>query len=450
MKNTNSGLLCWFVLLSLWMCSSAALAQNSILSSTPTNNYLSQTNNNLFQPVGPSTAGSGPFGGPFMGTSGLAGVTANAARYLPTGPPLASWGPFGVYPHLMYTLSYGNGLEARPGENSTTLINTVAPGVFLKMGALWFIDYTPSVSFYSNPLFHNVTDQKVDLAGAATNGNWMLNLSQRYLDTTQPLQETGTQLEQQAYATAFNATGQLGDQTSLQLGVSQNFRFTPNLVNLHEWTTADWLSYQFQPQLSAALGVTAGYDELSEGSSNPFEQALGRVIFQPGNKLSLMVIGGVEDRQVIDPSAPSIVNPIFQALATYQIRDGTLLKLIADRMVTPSLFANDLNVITIVSANLHQDIIGHFSVDLSGGYTDQSFTSLVPGPLPKYYFGSAPRTDEAVIRSDTRTFARITFSTVIRTRLTASIFAMLTDGESSQANFAYSGHQVGLTLDYRY
>ena len=86
----------------------------------------------------------------------------------------------------------------------------------------------------------------------------------------------------------------------------------------------------------------------------------------------------------------------------------------------------------------------------SGGYTDESFTSLVAGPLPKYYFGSPPRTDETVIRSDTRIYGKIAFSTIIHTRLNASIFALLSENKSSQANFTYTGHQVGLELDYRY
>jgi hypothetical protein len=372
--------------------------------------------------------------------------------YNPTGPPLAGWGPFGIYPHLLYSLSYGNGIEARPGVNSTTLINTVAPGMFFRLGSVWFVDYTPSLTFYSNPVFHDTTDQKVLLSGTTTNGAWMLNLSQSYLDTTQPLVETGTQLEQEVFATAFNANWQMGSKSSLQLGLNQNFRFAQGLVNLHEWSTADWFNYQFQPQLGAALGVTGGYDELSLGSDNPFEQALGRVIFQPGAKLRLIVIGGVEDRQFIHPFGPSLVNPVFQAMGTYQIREGTLLTVLGNRVVTPALEENQLNVITTVSANLHQDIIGSMFLEVIGGYTDQSYTSIIPGLVQTNVFDNLPlpRTPLAVIRSDTRTFGQLRLSTVFHTRVKASIFYMFTDNDSSQAHFKYSGNQVGLELDYRY
>jgi hypothetical protein len=450
MKNTTPGLLCWFVLPSLCMCPIAALAQGNIYGNAPTNNYLSQSNNFLSQPVGPSSPGSAPFGGPFMGTSSLSAISEGQSRYLPAGPPLVEWGPFGFYPHLLYLVTYGNGLEAQPGTNSTTVVNTVTPGLFLKIGNVAFIDYTPSFAFYSNPLFRDTTDQRVVFNVSKTNGNWSLNLTQTYIDTTQPLVETGTQIEQEAYATALNAAWQTGDKTSLQLGVNQNFRFTEGLNTLHEWSTSDWFNYQFQPQIGGALGVTGGYDELSLGSDNPFEQVLGRVIFAPGTKLHLIVVGGVEDRQSIHPFAPSFVTPIFQAYGLYQVRDGTSLIITGSRAVAPSLFTNELNVITTVSANLRQTIIGNMSLTVSGGYTDQSYTSIVPGPLPKGYLGPAPTTSLAVVRSDTRTYAQIRLSTVIETRLTASLFYMHTENASSQSKFQYSGNQVGLQLDYRY
>ena len=330
MKNKNSSTPLWIVLPSLCMCQVATLAQDNNYGNAPTNIYQVPTNNYQFAPVGPTTSASAMFSGPFMGTSAVA--ASMAALYVPTGPGLLEWGPIAVYPHLNYQMTYGDGIEARPGVNSTTLINTVAPGVFLKLGQHWSLDYTPSLAFYSNPIFRDTTDQKVLLNGGTVYRDWTISLTQSYIDTTQPLVETGTQLEQEAYATAFNAAWQMGSKTTLQLGLNQNFRFTETLNNIHEWTTPDWYNYQFQPQFSAALGATLGYDELSHGSSDmPFEQALGRLIFQPGTRLRLMVIGGGEDRQFLRPAAPSQVTPIFQALAMYQIRDGTLLTVTGNR-----------------------------------------------------------------------------------------------------------------------
>src|SRR5271170_2121787 len=159
MKNTSSGILFWFVLPSLWMCQAAALAQEDIFGNAPTNIYQVPTNNYEPPVVGPITSGASQFSGPFMGTSSLAGPVSPQA-YVPTGPGIVEWGPIAVYPHLVYQVTYGDGIQAQPGTNSTTWINTVSPGVYFKIGDHWSIDYTPTLAFYSNPLFQDTTDQK--------------------------------------------------------------------------------------------------------------------------------------------------------------------------------------------------------------------------------------------------------------------------------------------------
>ncbi len=297
MKYTSSGRLWWLVLSSLWVCHTAAVARQGAYGSGPTNSFLSQSNNFQAPPLGPTAPGTGQLGAPYMGTSALARSSALNPLSIPTGPGLVAWGPLAVYPHLLYSATYGNGIEAQPGKNSTTVVNTVAPGLLFRMGSHWTLDYTPSLSFYSNPLFHDTTDQSVLLMGGTTYRDWSLNLSQSYVDTTQPLVETGTQIEQDSYATALNAAWQMNGKMSLQLGLNQDFNFIQGLNSLHEWSTADWINCQFEPQFGAALGVTGGYDQMSLGSDMPFEQALGRLIFQPGAKLRLTVIGGAEDRQ---------------------------------------------------------------------------------------------------------------------------------------------------------
>ena len=88
--------------------------------------------------------------------------------------------------------------------------------------------------------------------------------------------------------------------------------------------------------------------------------------------------------------------------------------------------------------------------EVTGGYTYEPFTSIEPGPLPQYFFGLPTRTALTVTRSDTISYAQFRLSTVFRSRLTGSVFYMISDNASTQSNFSYSGHQVGLELSYRY
>ena len=426
------------------------MAQVDIYGNAQTNNFQYPSNNFLPLSTGPTAPGSGQFGAPFLGTTALARSLSAQSPYIPTGPGLARLGPFSVYPHLLYTLSYGNGLEAQPGKNSTTAINTIAPGVLFRMGHHWTMDYTPTLAFYSNPLFRDTTGQSVALYGYTTYRDWTLNLAQSYLDTTQPLVETGTQVEQVLYATALSAIWQMNGKMSLQLSVNQNFRFIEAFNDLHEWTTTDWLNYQFDRQTGVGLGVTGGFDEVSLGSDMPFEQLLGRVIFRPGAKLNLTLIAGGEERQIIHPSAPSFFSPVLNASLQYQALAGTSFGLLASRIVTPAFYGNEINVITSVTAHVRQHLVGKLHFEITGGYTSEPFDSIEAGPLPQYFLGVPPRTTLAVTRLDTRTYAQFRLVMTFRTRLTASIFYMLNNNASSQAKFNYSGQQAGLELNYRY
>ena len=118
--------------------------------------------------------------------------------------------------------------------------------------------------------------------------------------------------------------------------------------------------------------------------------------------------------------------------------------------MAPSLEANDVNLITTANVSIRQKIIGSAYGEISAGYTDETFTEIVPGPPPQGFIEPTFHTDHVEIRGDTRAYAKISLTTVIHTRLTASIFYMYIDNSSSQGNFKYTGDQGGLELTYRY
>jgi hypothetical protein len=449
MKNKSSSRLWWLVLPSLWVGHNSAVAQES--NAAPADIYQGPLPYNFSsQPTGPTSPSSSQAGTPYMGTSSLAGSLFGLGDYLTQGPALAAWGPFRLYPQLSYSFTYGNGLQAQPGLNSTTAINTFGADALIRIGDRWSLDYSPSESIYSDPLFRNTFNQSVTLKGVTTYEDWTLNFSQSYIDSTYPLVETGTQLEQVAYVTAFNAAWQMNGHMSLQLGLNQNFRFAQELNALHEWTESDWLNYQFTRQVGLAAGVTGGYDEVSIGSDMPFEQGQIRLNFQPRKKLVLSVTGGVEDRQFIHPSAPALVSPIFNATAQYQVLAGTALTLSGSRTVVPSFYGNEINVTTSVSAGVRQQIAEHVYLTADFSYAVEPYTSVVAGQLPQYFLGTPPTTSEVETRNDNRTNFRISLSTTIRAHLTASIFYLRSENDSSQFNYSYSGNQGGLQLNYRF
>jgi len=388
-------------------------------------------------PLGPATVGSAQPASPIMGTSALSGAPRPLGPVM-VGPGIPLWGPIGIHPRLLYTFLYGNGIEARPGQQSQTAINTIAPGFLLDLGNHWSIDYSPSFDYYSNPVFKNTTDESVLLRGAWSNEDWVLGLSQSYVSTTQPLVETGTQTEQEAYATALNASYQMGSKLSLQLGLNQNFRYSTGYASLNEWNTEDWLNYQAGNMFGTGIGLVLGYDEVDAGSDMPYEQIQGRISFHPGHKLTLSANGGFEDRQFINPAAPPSIGPVFTGMLLYS-NQLTTLSLNASRAFTPSLFVNQIETITAYNGTIRQQLSKKFSVEANAGYTTIPVTSIEPGPSRLQ-----------VVQNDTITSFRTTLSYAVVERATFSAFYEVRDNSSGQAGFAYWSHQVGFSLDYRY
>jgi hypothetical protein len=401
--------------------------------------------------VGPRSTGMDQLSSPLMGTS-VVGVPpgASAAFGGIVGAPLARWGPVDVHASMSYSVMYGNGIEAEPGEQEKTFINTFSPGLTLDLGNRWVLSYSPSYAVYSNPDFRNTLSESVVLNGHTTYEEWTFNLSQSYAYTSYPLIETGTQTTQEAYTTALTGSYQMSSRLSLQLGLNQNFRFAPAFNNLEEWTGSVWLNDQIMPQFGMGLGLTGGYDDLSTGSSMPFESMQGRINFNPGQKFSLALTGGAEATQFVHPSAPSLINPTFSVALNYYPWRRTSLNLTASRSVYPSFYANQITEVTGVGASFRQELSKKFSLTLSAGYTTEPLTSIEPAPLPQFFLGPPPTSTLTVVRNNDYTSFGITLSYAILKRGSISAFYSANQNSSGQANFKYSSSQVGLSASYRY
>jgi hypothetical protein len=375
------------------------------------------------------------------GTSQLA--PASAAPLSPV-PPLLRWGPLTLQSHLLYSLSYGNGLQASPGQSSSSLINEVDPGILFQWGSHWTLDYTPTLRFYSSRAFKNTFDNAVTLTGGTTYEDWSFGLSQSYASSSEPLIETAAQTDQQTFSTGLSAVRQLGSQTSLELGASQNFRFIDStvpgqqLTDTRSWSTMDWLNYQFWSRLGAAIGAGFGYDNLPVGTDMTSEQLQGRITWKVVQKLSFVLSGGAQDRQFLAPDVPDLISPIFSFSAQYSPFEVTTLSLSASRSVSPSFFSDQVSESTSISAGLHQRLLGKLSLDLSGGYGTSTYHASSTAPVAAN-----------VSNYDTTTFSAQLSLPVLK-RGSAAVFYSVNYNTSGGANYNYTTTQVGLQLSYRY
>jgi hypothetical protein len=374
------------------------------------------------------------------GTSQLAPASA-----VPLSPvtPLLRWGPLTLQTHLLYSLSYGNGLQASPGQSSSSLINEIEPGILFQWGSHWTLDYTPTLRFYSGSAFRDTFDNAVTLTGGTTYEDWSFGLSQSYASSSEPLIETAAQTDQQIFSTGLNATRQLGSQTSLELGASQNFRYLGNTFageqsDTRSWSTMDWLNYQFWPRFGAAIGGGFGYDNLAVGSDMTSEQLQSRITWKVVQKLSFVLSGGAEDRQFLAAGVPDLISPIFSFSAQYSPFEVTTLSLSASRTVSPSYFSDQVSESTSISAGLHQRLLGKLSLDLSGGYGTSTYHASSTAPVAAN-----------VSNYDTTSFSARLSIPVLK-RGTVAAFYSVNYNSSGAATYNYTTTQVGLELSYRY
>lgn len=355
-----------------------------------------------------------------------------AAGAQPELPPI-KWGPVEVRPHAFYQFLSGDGIPAAGSNHVYSVIQEISPGLLLNLGSHWAADYTPTWSIYSNKQFRDTFDNNVTLAGGTTYEDWVLGLSQSYISSSTPLVETGAQTDTKSWLSALNATYRFNSKMTMDLAVNQNIVSAQDLNSYDEWSTLDWLNYEFWPQLKAGLGAGLGYVNVGSGSDMTYEQFLGRVDWRATDKISFQVHGGLEVRQFLDGG--DLLNPVVGGLIEYQPFEVTKLSATVDRTVAASYFENQVTESTDIVGDLNQRLLGKFYLDLAGGY--HTIRYVAAG-------GSATaRTDDYY-----------TFSTRLSCpflkRGTVAVFYQHSDNSSTAPGFTFSSNQIGFEIGYRF
>jgi hypothetical protein len=354
---------------------------------------------------------------------------------------LFQWGPVKLHPHFYYSLSHADGLLARPGDPESTLINTFSPGILFVIGDHWTLDYTPSWQWYSNDKFQNTLSHNVALNGWTTYEDWIFGLSQAYRLFTAPVVQTGTQTEQESFDTALTAAYRFNSKVSADFSLNQYFQSAQNefgqtYESYRQWSTLDWVNYQFLPRFNAGLGIGGGYVNVETGSDMTFEQFQGRINWVITGKSSFVLHGGLEYRQFLSGGASPLLNPVFGASFVTQLTPKTVLSLNADRVVSASYFVNETSESTSVSLSLGQKISTKLLLSVSGSYGHVDYTSSLPGltPLGGYDFWTF----------NTR------LSYPIISRGAVSAVYQFSKNDSTDQSLSFTLHQVSLELTYSF
>jgi hypothetical protein len=344
-------------------------------------------------------------------------------------------GPVTVRPHAVYRIFYSDGIQSGPGHQLTSIIQDVSPGLLFNIGSHWAVDYTPALTFYSNKQLHDTVDQAIRLNGGASSRDWSFTLNHSYESTGSTRVETARQTDQQTHSTELSAFHELNSKLALDLGLSQNIRLADQFTSSYEWATMDWINYYLGSRLNVGLGAGFGYDKVPGSVDMMFEQVQARVGWHVTDKISLAVNGGGEDRQFVNSSIPSLINPTYGATLDYRPFRYTGLSLTASRAVTQSFFQDQATENTSLSVALTQRLLKHFNASVTGGYNTEQYIATARGVSSG--------------RHDTYYSMTTRLSWVLLKQFSMGLFYNFSENASTSNGFGYNSSQTGLEVGYR-
>ena len=356
----------------------------------------------------------------------------------PSGPqtyPLR-WGLAEFHPHLGYQVSYGDGILQGPNSAEKTVIQSISPGVYVDLGRHWAMDGAIIFNEYSNQVFKDNVGYLFALRGSIPQEDWLFNFGYTSALTEETQVETATQDTLNTHVLTGSAIRRFQNRLSLELGLSQEIRFSKTQSDYVTWSSSDWLNYQVTSKTSVGLGLGAGYNLVDPGIDWIFEQARGRVLWQPGQKLNVQLSGGGQFVQFQDTDASPEAFPLVDASVGWQIFPTTIISIFGNRTIENTLQLNEIVERSGVGVAFRQRFFEHFYLDVRPAYNRSSYNSSTVGPT--------------INREDEYFSVQVQLSTVLFRKLHSAIFYQFADNDSNADGFAFQSNQVGLRLDYRY
>jgi len=198
-----------------------------------------------------------------------------------------------------------------------------------------------------------------------------------------------------------------------------------------------YINYNWTPKVTVGIGATAGYDFVDDPNPDQtFEQVNARLTYQMTGKLNFYASAGVEFRQ-FDGNRSERTTPVFELGATYHPFDGTSITLAGVRRMLPSGFFPDQDFATTsVVLRIQQRLLQRVYLGVVAGYENDD------------YFGTA--TGVNATRDDNYYFVEPSVDVLITRFLSAGVYYLHRQDDSSIASFSFYDNQVGVRATIRF
>lgn len=395
--------------------------------------------------VAPSSASTPPLeAGSLTSTDTAQKPASNMASALSSGLPLIQRGPIGVRPHFVYQVLYGDGIEAGPGNQRDSYIQSVSPGLLFDIGKYWKLDYTPTWTFYSNSAFRDTAGQAATLSGRMPHPHGIFGVAQSYESSYAMLVETGRQTHQTTYASLIEGTYKLGEHTTLEANVSRSARYANAVTDAPEWTTSDWvqwsstdwLRYEVSPRFELSAGLGLGYADIGVGADMSFILPQAKAAWKPFDKITFTAQAGEENRKFENTTHQRLKSPVYSASASYQLLPTTKFSFEASRAVSASYFANEITKSKGWSIGLEQRFIQrlYLAASLSGQTTQYLAT----------------RATAIVERDDNYRAVNARLTTVVLHRASLALLYQTGRNTSDESAYVFRSDQYGIEMSVQF
>jgi hypothetical protein len=334
--------------------------------------------------------------------------------------------------------TYDDNIFIQEKNAKSDLILSVAPGFSLGYGdvaerkdAFIVLSYDATAYFFTDHPNLNSVDHDASLRGQWSGSKLTLGSFVAFHDLTGTNNETADRVNRKLYEAGITATYTMSEVTTLGAELNESVSDYANYLDTQETALRLWADHNVSVLTKVGLGVTLGQVDVSEGSSQTYEQLLLRVNYAAGSKVDLGLQVGGELRQI--ESGHAQATPVFSLQATYSPYDLLKVRLNGYRRVQPSIIDSGANTVTTgVGLDFSYRFLERFELNAGGAYERAAYESLDGGK-------SRARTDNYYL-------LRASLSYALRENIGAGVFYQFRTNDSTASDHSFDNQQVGFDM----
>ena len=339
-------------------------------------------------------------------------------------------------PSINYKYTNANNLLRSVGNEQDSEIQDISLNLIFDYQEFWSFSYRPTWTYYSNATFNDTDSHSANFSSDFAVADWRIGFNQTYNDSNGSLVQTGSQTQQETFGTTLSASRQLNSTWYLDLIADQDLRSASIFPDVSEWSTSGWLRHQASSAVNSSIGLTWGYADVDPGLNTEYMQFLLRFGFNPSEKLSASLQGGIDSREVDEPGFDKEENPTYNASLQYQLFDYTAIGINLSRSISASYFSNFNNETEALTMSLNQRLLGRFNLTVSYGERSSDYLGL----LGNFVVGRADEYDSF----------SVDLSTQLANKINISVFYRKNENSTNTTGFGFSSDQSGFSIGYRY